>query len=177
MLSAFAAGNPAVAAAGMDAARCRPGRPSPGIIHWRSPEARNCAEDRLSHSSKRVGPMRGLSPGTRGSVVQFRAEVPSVDVRDHSARVVLRVQEPLDEFVEAEPLRTGQLDRAVHRRPDREVGQRGGDVVGHDGLHQRGRQADCSPVGGRLGDAGEEVEELRRAEGRAEDGVRNPGRP
>jgi alkylation response protein AidB-like acyl-CoA dehydrogenase len=33
-----------------------------------------------------TAPMRGLSPGIRGSVVQFRAEVPSVDVRPLGAR-------------------------------------------------------------------------------------------
>ena len=61
---------------------------------------------------------------------------------------------------------TRQLDRAVQRLLDGDVGQRGGDVIRHDGLHQGGRQPNRLPVGGRLGDAAHELEELRRADDR-----------
>ena len=55
--------------------------------------------------------------------------------------------------------------------PDRDVGQRGGDVVRRDGLHRAGDRRTVSPVGARLDDAADELEEL----GRAEDRVGNAG--
>ena len=90
--------------------------------------------ERLSQSSKRVGPMRGLSPGVRRLIVQLYAEVASMDVCDYLTSVLLCAQESPDEFVETYPFRTGHLDHAVHRRPDCDVGQCGSDVIRHDGL-------------------------------------------
>ena len=47
-------------------------------------------------------------------------------------------QESSDEFVETELFGTGQLDRAVHWRPECDVGQCGSDVIRHDGLPKGG---------------------------------------
>ena len=61
-----------------------------------------------------------------------------MNVGDHLTLVVLRGQELPGELVERNRLGAGDLDRAVHRRADRELGQRGGDVVGGDGLQRAG---------------------------------------
>ena len=81
------------------------------------------AVDWLSQSSKRVGAMRASSPGVRESVVQLGAEVAGVDVGGHLARVVACLEDTPGELVEAERLRARELDDAVQRRADRDVGQ------------------------------------------------------
>ena len=53
---------------------------------------------------------------------------------------------------------------------DRDVGQGGGDVVGRLGLNEHGRQMNRLALGARVGDAADELEELRRAEDRVRDG-------
>ena len=57
------------------------------------------AMERLSQSSKRVGPKRGLSPG-EALIVQLCAEVACVDVCGHLPCVSVCAQESSDEFVE-----------------------------------------------------------------------------
>ena len=75
-------------------------------------------------------------------------------------------QESSDEFVHTDRFGARQLDRAVQRLLDCDVGQRGSDVIRHDGLHHRRRQSNRLAVGGRLGDAADELEELRCADDR-----------
>ena len=69
-------------------------------------------------------------------IVQLCAEVECVDVCGHLPCVSVCAQESSDEFVETYRFGTGQLDRAVHRFPDCDVGQCGSDVIRHDGLHK-----------------------------------------
>ena len=86
-----------------------------------------------------------------------------MDVCDDLTGVVLGAQEPPDQFVEAKPFWTGYLDHSVHRRPERDFGQRSSNVIRYDGLNMGTRQANRLSVGGRLSDAVNELEELRRA--------------
>ena len=55
---------------------------------------------------------------------------------------------------------------------DGDVGEGRGDVVGDDGLHQGRGHADGFAFGGRLGDAADELEELRGADDRVGDARR-----
>ena len=102
---------------------------------------------------------RVLARGER-LIVQLRAEVTRVNICDHLTCVLLRAQESSGEFVQTDPFGTGQLDRAVQRRREGEVGQCSGNVIRYDGLHKGRRQANRLPIGGRLDDAVEELEEL-----------------
>src|SRR4051794_12717179 len=55
-------------------------------------------------------------------IVQLFAEVGCVDICDHRARILGCTQESSDELVETYPFGTGDFYRAVHRRPDCDVG-------------------------------------------------------
>ncbi len=107
--------------------------------------------------------------GDEGALLERRPEIARTLVGRHPARVAVGIQHALDELVETEPFGTGQLDRAVHRRADRRDRQCGGDVVGCFGLDQHGRQTNRLAVAARIGDATEELEELRRADDRVRD--------
>ena len=56
-------------------------------------------------------------------IVHLGAEVARVGIGDHLACVLGCAQESSDECVETELFGTGQLDRAVHGRPECDVGQ------------------------------------------------------
>jgi hypothetical protein len=103
-------------------------------------------------------------------VIELCAEVAGVDVGRHTAWVIVCAQNATGQFVEPERLGAGQLDRVVQRRADRDIGQGAGDVVGCLGLNEGGRQPDGVGVGRRIGDAADELEELRRADDRVGDG-------
>jgi hypothetical protein len=104
--------------------------------------------------------------GGEALIVYGCTEVACADVCGHLPCVSVCAQESSDEFVETYRFRTRQLDRAVQRLVDCDVGQRGCDVIGHDGLHQSRWQPNRLPFGGRLGDAADELEELHRADDR-----------
>jgi catechol 2,3-dioxygenase-like lactoylglutathione lyase family enzyme len=89
-----------------------------------------------------------------------------VNVADHLPWVASRAQEAPGELVEAEGLGAGQLDRVVHWRADRDIGQGAGDIVRRLGLNEGGRQPNGVAVGARVGDGADELEELRRADDR-----------
>src|SRR6266566_3042694 len=67
--------------------------------------------------------------GGEALIVQLCAEVTCVDVCGHRPCVSGCVQESSDECVETYRFGTRQLDRAVHRFLDGDVGQRGSDVI------------------------------------------------
>ena len=71
-------------------------------------------------------------------IVQLFAEVACVDICDHRARILGCTQESSDELVETYPFGAGDFYRAVHRRPDCDVGHCVGHVIGRDGLHMGG---------------------------------------
>ena len=93
-----------------------------------------------------------------------------MDIGHDLARIVVRAQEVPDELVQPEPFGAGQLDGAVDRRALGDIGQGGGDVIGRFGLEEDGRQRNRPVAGAGIGDAADELEELRRAQDRAGDG-------
>src|SRR4029077_2482977 len=108
---------------------------------------------------------RVLAGGER-LIVHRYAEVTCVSICDDLAWIVGCGQESPDECVESYPFGTGYLDRAVHRRPDCDVGQCGSHVIGPDGLRKGGRQMNRLPDGAELGDSAHEFVELRCADDR-----------
>ena len=64
------------------------------------------------------------------------------------------------------------FDRAVERRPERDVGERLDDLIRHDRLHERRRQTIDVAVERRFRDPFDELEELRRLQDRVGDGRR-----
>src|SRR6185437_2537805 len=136
-------------------------------LTWRRP----CLADLLL----RHGPEPGLEPcradsrivaGGERLIVHRYAVVTSVHIRDQRAWIMGCGQESTREFVETYPFGTGYLDRAVHRRPDCDVGYCGSYVIRGDGLEERRRQVNRLPDGGELGDGAHEFEELRCADDR-----------
>jgi hypothetical protein len=75
-------------------------------------------------------------------IVQFHAEIERVGIYGQFAGTLRRFQESPDEFAEAHPLRTGDLDRAIHRCGKRDVSHCISYVVGRDGLYIYGGQVD-----------------------------------
>ena len=61
--------------------------------------------------------------GRQRSIVQLGAEVARVDVCDHLTLVAVGGQGVAGELVQRMRFRAGDLDRAVQRRPDRDVGE------------------------------------------------------
>src|SRR6185312_10002584 len=63
----------------------------------------------------------GAGRGDEAAFLQFRAVVGRVRVGDDLAGVVALAERVADEFVEVELLGPGDLDDAVHRRPDGDI--------------------------------------------------------
>src|SRR5262245_9351219 len=114
----------------------------------------------------------GVAVGDEAARAELGTVVARAGVGDHLAPVVARAQGPSDDLVEAEPLGPGDLDRAVERRAQGGPADRVRDVVGRHGLEGHRRRADNVPLGGRVGDAREELEELGR--GRSSTGSGTP---
>ena len=89
-----------------------------------------------------------------------------MDVGDDLARVFSRRQILLGEVIETERFRSGQLNDAVDRNAERDVGQGGSDVVRSHGLKQGRRQPDDLSISRRIDDPADELEELGRAQDR-----------
>src|SRR5262245_18548897 len=104
-----------------------------------------------------------------GALAQEGAVVPRAGVGDHLARIVTRAEGAADQVVEAELLGAGDLDDAVHRRAHGDRRHRPGDVVRRHRLDEHRRQAHRGAVGGGVGDALDELEELRRVHDRVRD--------
>src|SRR4029077_3374613 len=104
---------------------------------------------------------RGARVRHQRALAQLRAEVARVRVGEHFTGVVARTEPQPDEFVEAELLRSRHFEDAVQRRANRDPANRTCDVRGCDRLEQHGRDAHRVPVGRLVGDALEELEELR----------------
>ena len=71
-----------------------------------------------------------------GLIVQLRAEVTCVGIRNYLARVVLCAQESLDKLGKTYSLGTCHLDDVIDRCAQRDVGHRGGHVIRRDRLHK-----------------------------------------
>src|SRR6185503_8779814 len=82
-----------------------------------------------------------------------------------------RAQHAFHQLRHREFLRSADLDDAVDRWPECDVGEHGNDVAGQDRLEQRRRDMNALLTGSR--DTTDELEELRRAQDR----IRNAGLP
>src|SRR5262245_10257038 len=95
------------------------------------------------------------------ALVELGSEVARVRV-DHNLALVLARDETLsDQFVEAELLRAGHFNRAIQWRADGDSAYSFRDVFSRHRLNQDRRQADRRSVGRFIGDALDELEELR----------------
>lgn len=83
--------------------------------------------------------------GSEAVIVHFCAEVASVNVCDHLPCVSFGGQVSSDKLIHAYRFGPRQLDRAVQRLVDCDVGQCGGDVIGRLGLNEHGGQITVLP--------------------------------
>ena len=90
-------------------------------------------------------------------------------IRDHLAWIVLRIEAPADELVETELFWTRDFGDAGDRRSQCDSADRARDVVGRHGLDQDGCEPHRVCVGCSIGDALDELEELRRVDDRVRD--------
>ena len=107
-----------------------------------------------------------VAAGGERVVVELCAEVARVDVGRHRARVVIGPENASGQLVEPELFGPSQLDDAVQRFALGDLGQCGSDVIGRLRLDEHRRQANGVAVGARIGDAADELEELRRTKDR-----------
>src|SRR5262249_22005377 len=103
------------------------------------------------------------------ALTKFGPVVPRVRVNDNLAGVVARTEKLTDQFIETELLRTGQFGRAIERRGDGDSGDGLRDVISRHGLNECVRQTHLRSLGGLIGDALDELEELRRVNNRVRD--------
>src|SRR5215217_2033330 len=124
----------------------------------------------LAEPGQPVLETHGAEPGILArrerAIVQFCSEIASMDVGDDLARVFCRGQILPGEVIETERFRSGQLNDAVDRTAERDVGQGGSDVVRGHGLKQGRRQPDDLSIRRRIDDPADELEELGRARDR-----------
>ena len=92
-------------------------------------------------------------------------------VNDNLAGVVARAEALTDQFIETELLGTGHFNRAIQWRAHGDPADRLGDVISRHGLNEYRWQPNRRSVSGFIGDALDELEELRRVNDR----VRDPG--
>ena len=87
-------------------------------------------------------------------------------VGDYRTRVAGGLQNSADQLVEVELLGTRYLHGSVQGRFNGDVGERRDDVIGHDRLDVCRRHTQALAVCALLRNAGDELEELRRAQNR-----------
>src|SRR5690349_5790361 len=105
------------------------------------------------------------------ALAEFGPEVPRVRVDDNLTRVVARAETQANQLIESEPLRTGYFNRAVQWRARGDPRDGLGNVISCHRLNQYRWQPNRRSISGFIGDAGDELEELRRVNDR----VRDPG--
>ena len=105
------------------------------------------------------------------ALAEFGPEVPRVRVDDNLAGIVARAEALTDQFIETELLGTGHFNRAIQWRAHGDPADRLGDVISRHGLNEYRWQPNRRSVSGFIGDALDELEELRRVNDR----VRDPG--
>src|SRR4029077_1339995 len=114
-----------------------------------------------------------LARGNQRAFPELGAEVPRVRIGDDLAGVIVRGEAPPDQFVETELLRTGHFNGAVHRRAHGDPADPRRDVISRHGLKEDRRHADRRSDRGVIGNAFDELEELRGVNDR----VRDPATP
>src|SRR4051794_38410650 len=80
-------------------------------------------------------PKAGIISGNEALIVHFYAEIARIVVSDHLPRIVRCTKELPDKFVLPELIGPGNLDHAVHRLCESDIGYRGRDVIRNHGLH------------------------------------------
>src|SRR5262245_56983206 len=103
------------------------------------------------------------------TLAELGSEVPRVRVNDNLAMVVARGEALADQFVETELLGTGHFGRAIQWRAHGNPGDSLGDVISRHGLNEYGWQPNRRSLRGFIGDARDELEELRRVNDRVRD--------
>ena len=102
--------------------------------------------------------------GNECALAHLHAVVARVRVSDNLARILACGQTPPDEFIETKLFRPPYFNGAIHWWAHRDPAYRTGDIVGRHGLDEHRWQAHLVAVGGKIGDALDEFEELRRAD-------------
>jgi hypothetical protein len=100
------------------------------------------------------------------ALAEFCAEVPRVRVNDNFAGVVARAETLTDQFIETELLGTGHFNRAIEWRAHGDPADRLGYVISCHRLNEYRWQPNRRSVSGIVGDAFDELEELRRVNDR-----------
>src|SRR5689334_18443291 len=100
------------------------------------------------------------------ALANLDAVVARVRVSDNVARILPCGKSLPGEFIEMKLFRPSYFNSAVHRLAQRDFSDRAGDIIGRHRLNERVWQAYCVALGGKIGDALDEFEELRRANNR-----------
>ena len=107
-----------------------------------------------------------LAGGNQRALAELGPEVPRVRIDHNLAGVVPRGEALADQFIETERLGTGHINRAVQWLAHGDPADRLGDVISRHGLNEHRWQPNRRPDSGFIGDALDELEELRRANDR-----------
>src|SRR5215510_601712 len=103
------------------------------------------------------------------ALVYLCAEVLRVRVSEDLARNVACAEVSSDEFIETELFGPSHLNGTIHRTSGRNCAYRTCNIFGRHGLNKHGRYSNRVAVGRVVGDALDELEELRRANDRVGD--------
>ena len=134
----------------------RPGPPSPSTVPAAIPR----------RGSRRVA----RSPaGNQRALAELGPEVARVRVDDNLARVVARAEALADQLIETELLRASHFNGAVQWRAHGDPPDRLGDVISRHRLNEDRWQPNRRSVSRLIGDALDELEELRRVNDRVRD--------
>ncbi len=123
--------------------------------------SRQATRRMLSARSMHLHRVSGSVPSCRVS-----REVAGFGIGDNRTLVAGDEEQAPDQFVDAQRFGSGNLDRAVLRRADHYLGDVGHDVSRRDGLQMSRRCVDGAVGGSRVGDSGDELEELGRSDDR-----------
>ena len=110
-----------------------------------------------------------LAPRNQRPFTEFGPEVPRVRIGDNLAGVVVRGEALTDQFVETELLRTGHFDDAVDWGTHGDRADRLRDVLSRHRLKEHRWHPDRRSDGGVIGNAFDELEELRGVNDRVRD--------
>src|SRR5262245_866028 len=110
-----------------------------------------------------------LAPRNQRALTEFGPKVPRVRIGDNLAGIVVRGEAPTDQFVETELLGTGHFYRPVHWGAHGDPADRLRDVLSSHRLKEHRWHPDRCSDGGFIGNAFDELEELRGVNDRERD--------